>query len=334
MNPALIANQNHSLSETANSEALWEIHNQDFLSGTRKLDMQDYNILKKCLTTVENSDSYALSPAYYLMTCRKGLWLYGSDEQFLLFGWHPNVTGQMVIFNPRQQATSALLEICLHDMPPPPAGSIVGRMQETILACAKPIQEEILDWVYPIQTLSTTLVTQHKGTCFRDLRKNLYRVNEELIDVKSVNEQSVFIDALRLINGWSSIRESENYKLEDLSDPQVYMLKLLKVRPDALEGFALYHNHAIAGLCIWEKSCRDTVNSFVSVSRPDIRGLSDYIIYQMCRQLHAQHISKVCIGGSESAGLDAFKRKFNPVHSQPLQSFQVLKKTIPAYKIA
>jgi hypothetical protein len=323
MQTAQIANQNTHIAQTASIESMWEINNRDFLAQADRLTMNDYDMLRALLSGIENDDSYATSAAYYLMTCRKGLWIYKQEDMFMIFGWHPNVTGQILIFNPLQNKATPLLQSLAHAFPAPPAGIIVARVQNNNDAIGHQVQEAILDWVYPVQTLLTHDVTEHKGTRFRDLRKNLYRVDSHNISLKPLQEHKEFMDAMSLITGWSESREDDNYKLDDLSDPQVYILKLLRLYPSSFEGFALYNEGRIAGVCIWEKSNRETITSFVSVTRPDLRGMSDYIIFKMCQQLQAQGATKVCIGGSESAGLDAFKRKFNPVHSLNLQTFSV-----------
>lgn len=321
MQTAKIANQNIHIAQTASVEALWEANNREFLARAERLTMNDYPMLRGLLQDIRNDDCYATSAAYYLMTCRKGLWIYRKGQQFVLFGWHPNVTGQILIFNPLQEETVSLTTSLAQALPTPPAGCLMARIQSKSTAIGQPVREEILDWVYPVQTLSTGDVTEHKGTRFRDLRKNLYRVNDDTLSMNPLQEHKTFMDALTLITGWSTSRESEHYKLDDLSDPQVYILKLLRLNPSSFEGFALYSEGRIAGLCIWERSNRETITSFVSVCRPDMRGLSDYIIYAMCRKLLTQGHAKVCIGGSETAGLDAFKRKFNPVHSLALQTY-------------
>lgn len=322
MQAAPIANQNIHVAQTAGIESLWEVNNHEFLARAERLTMNDYPMLRGLLQSIENDDSYATSAAYYLMTCRKGLWIYRQDQQFILFGWHPNVSGQILIFNPLQDKAVSLLAVLAQAFPAPPAGCRVARVQNKNAAVGQPVREDILDWVYPVQTLSTGDVTEHRGTRFRDLRKNLYRVDSQTISMKALQEHKTFIDALTLITGWSASREDEHYKLDDLSDPQVYILKLLRLYPSSFEGFALYSEGRIAGVCLWEKSERETITSFVSVSRPDMRGLSDYIIHAMCQKLQTQGHVKVCIGGSETAGLDAFKRKFNPVHSLGLQTYR------------
>lgn len=49
-----------------------------------------------------------------------------------------------------------------------------------------------------------------------------------------------------------------------------------------------------------------------------IKGMSEFIQWSMCRTLAASGIDRVCIGGSETEGLDRFKRKMRPVESLDL----------------
>ncbi len=328
MQTAQVANQNIHIAQTASIEVLWEANNHEFLACAERLAINNYDMLCASLQDIQNNDSYATSAAYYLMTCRKGLWLYKQDQQLILFGWHPNITGQILIFNPLQTAATNLLRDFINALPFPPGGCMIARVQNKSAIIGQPMQEEVLDWVYPVQTLSTNDVTEHKGTRFRDLRKNLYRADSSKISLSPLQEHETYMDALTLITGWSESREDKNYRLDDLSDPQVYILNLMRLYPASFDGFTVYSEGDIVGVCAWELSNHETITSFVSVSRPDMRGLSDYIIYQMCQSLQMQGVPKVCIGGSESAGLDAFKRKFNPVESLPLYSLNVVKKSL------
>lgn len=334
MTPSAIQHNAFS-SAIPDTELLWEINNAIFLSGMRKLDINDYKTLEEYLAPLDNNDPYALSPAYYLMTGRKGLWLYQEQECFLLFCWHPNIKGQILVFLPQQEKSSFIWDKFLAQIPAPPAGILAARVQNDNIKGAHAVEEQTLDWAYPVQTLSTQDVILHKGNRFRDLKVNLNRIGKENIDVKPLTDTGIFIDALQLINKWSSVHENEEYEIHDLSDPQIFMLKLLKMNPDKLDGFVVYHNGLIAGVSVWEKPSRDIANSFVSVARPEIRGLSEYIGYRVCYQLHSEGIRHVCIGGSENIGLDYFKRKFNPIHSLHLRSFSVpLTKTAAAGKAA
>ncbi len=320
MTPSAI--QHNAFSSTLpDTEMLWEINNARFLSGMRKLDINDYKILEEYLAPLDNDDPYALSPAYYLMTGRKGLWLYQEQEYFLLFCWHPNIKGQILVFLPQQRESSSIWDKFLTQIPEPPAGILAARIQNDHIKGAYAIEEQTLDWVYPVQTLSTQDVILHKGNRFRDLKVNLNRIGKENIDVKSITDTGIFIEALQLINKWSNAHENEEYEIQDLSDPQIFMLKLLRLNPDKLDGFVVYHNGVAAGVSVWEKLPQEIANSFVSVARPEVRSLSEYIGYQVCSQLHSEGIRHVCIGGSENIGLDYFKRKFNPIHSLSLRSF-------------
>lgn len=322
---------NDDIAPAAPVEAQWESQHAEMLAQAVKLGMEDYSALKARLRPVKNNDSYATSAAYYLMTCRKGLWQFTHEDQFVLFGWHPNVEGQTLVFNPLQQGGLKALQKLTTLLPPPPAGVHWARAQdhpatqgETLEEkLGTPIQEQVLDWVYPVYDLSTAEVSAHAGKRFRDVRKNLYRAEKYAPQLSPLSAREAFNDALQLIHGWSARRISDDYTSTDLSDPQACILKMMRLNPDDFDGFMVYGDNKPAGLCVWEKSDFETTASFISVSRPDMRGLGDYIIYKMCDALHAQGKAYVCIGGSESLGLDAFKRKFNPAHALDLKTVRL-----------
>jgi hypothetical protein len=56
--------------------------------------------------------------------------------------------------------------------------------------------------------------------------------------------------------------------------------------------------------------------------RPDVRGISKWQMAAACERLASRGIGALAIGGSESAGLDFFKRRFVPFKSVVLHSLQ------------
>ena len=78
-----------------------------------------------------------------------------------------------------------------------------------------------------------------------------------------------------------------------------------------------------AGVSIFELTDRATgiANAYAHLAMHEINGLSRYVIVDMCRTLRNRGFRRVCIGGSETEGLDRFKRKFAPVASVSLSSW-------------
>lgn len=89
-----------------------------------------------------------------------------------------------------------------------------------------------------------------------------------------------------------------------------------------LHGQIIYYNGIPSAYCIWEE--RGTVaNAFAMSADREIAGLAEYNIVEACRLLREKGIQKLNIGGSETEGLNRYKKKFNPVESINLYTWEV-----------
>ena len=155
-----------------------ELNFEDWLEQSEYVErVTDANIPRfaELLAAEEDCDSYAVSPAYYAFTGRRGLWLYHYDGTYLPMCWHPNVDGQILVFPPRGKKNYAAITALLDEAPAPPLGFLLARFKPQEISQLKtfyafvrrvsfePVEEEVLDWRYPARILSTLNTAQMMG---------------------------------------------------------------------------------------------------------------------------------------------------------------------------
>ena len=92
-----------------------------------------------------------------------------------------------------------------------------------------------------------------------------------------------------------------------------------------MAGRLIAVNGRPSGFSSWEETDRERgmANALAHLAVHEVKGLSHFVMVDMCRTLVDRGFSQVCIGGSETEGLDRFKRKFAPVSSVRLNSYVV-----------
>ncbi len=81
-----------------------------------RLTHDDLAALQAMLDSVsERSDPYSQSVSYYAMSGRKGLWLYASDNTFMLIAAHPNRNNHLLAFPPLGKEPAYLLGQIVRD---------------------------------------------------------------------------------------------------------------------------------------------------------------------------------------------------------------------------
>jgi len=287
-------------------------------------------VLLNLLRTVSREDTYLLSPAYFAMTGRKGLWIYGDSETFMMLARHPNNDDSLLLFPPVGKHPKNLIRSILAE-PHRPEGELqmarLGPEDAQLRAELKQWgvsaneKEELLDWTYPVQILDTGAVCSRLGHNFRDFRKNINRafgrnIWSEIFDVSNPDHAEIVKNVAKQ---WAVERDDGHFA--DLIEPTNSTLQLMQTGNLPMKGLLTYEGTLPVGFIIWEETdpARGFANSVAGVSVGG-KGVDEFAILKMCEQLNQRGFHQVCIGGSETSGLDAFKRKMNPVKSVQLQS--------------
>lgn len=305
-------------------------HAREFRPSLRQLTNSDFVQLQKALSKVTRSDAYSQSASYLAMTGRKGLWLYSTDDTFMVIAAHPNSDDHLLFFPPMGKEPSNLLNQIVHDDRVFADEIQLARMSgqdQLLLAWAeasghfKTGSEDLLDWKYPVHTLSTKDVVEHQGRRFRNFRHGINLATDAGLSAKLVDSKKDTATIIKLVDTWAQNAAQENYSKDDLTAPTRAILSLMETTELPLRGLIVHKDGHPVGFMTWEETYPEAgiANSMCGLS-VEGKGVAEFIYFSMAEILARRGFEYLCIGGSESEGLDQFKRKMNPVKSVLLQS--------------
>ena len=282
------------------------------------------------LSVPPRADSYSQSAAYYAMTGRKGLWLYRRDDTFMVMAAHPNRDNHLVAFPPMGKDPAALLKQAMGDarfIAKHIQFARLGQREQLLVSWARAagslrvVPEEHLDWAYPVHTLSTHFVAAHAGKRFRDFRKGILRGDRAGLSARLIETAQDRAAVGSLVEHWARHSAHEGYAIPDLIAPTRTILAQMETSRRPLHGLIIDRGGDPAGFITWEETdpAHKVANALCNVTITG-QGASECSYKAMAEVLAKRGFDRVCIGGSESPGLDQFKRKMNPVLSTPLNS--------------
>lgn len=294
------------------------------------MELNTENIISIC-QKLNMEDTYSCSPVYYLMTCRKKGYIYKYKDNFIAVSLHPNTDDCVLIFHLFDENNTTYKYNCTEEL----AKSIllnnpeikrvrISRLTEKMANSNTKllIEENILDWKYPVHILNIDELIQLKGKGYSQIRQRLNQLSIELCKSESIkiNEDNDII--IGMVKHWIEKFPYSECSIDDLLEPTKKLLSLMKDDRLCLHGQIIYYNGIPSAYCIWEE--RGTVaNAFAMSADREIAGLAEYNIVEACRLLREKGIQKLNIGGSETEGLNRYKKKFNPVESINLYTWEV-----------
>jgi hypothetical protein len=89
----------HDLPPGPNVVTGWEKALED-VAGVTKIQAYSLQRFAGLLDQHASDDTYRTSPAYYALTGRRGLWTLTQDGTTVPFCWHPNISGEVLVFPP------------------------------------------------------------------------------------------------------------------------------------------------------------------------------------------------------------------------------------------
>ncbi len=124
-----------------------------------------------------------------------------------------------------------------------------------------------------------------------------------------------------MISDLSAIWARAHGEALSADDPTAAVLSMTGARRAPVHALILEEQGTPQGYMIWEETDpgRRHANSLGGVSMGG-KGLSEFGYRAMAEVLDQRGFKTVCIGGSETESLDAFKRKLAPARSTPLVS--------------
>ncbi|MFW6222809.1 MAG: hypothetical protein ACOC3T_04270 [Bacteroidota bacterium] len=289
-------------------------------------------------------ESYTLSPAYYAMTGRKSRWIYEKNGSAIVVCRHPNVPDILLAFPPlgdinilsdivEEIPREYIQDLHFCRVPVELAEDYCREINKKMPFCVrfKAVKEDVLDWLYPCCIISTFSVAKLRGGKFLDARNKynqLTKNNEirvEKLTTKLLNYNKKQFDSF--LKRWEENFDGGLLGADDWSEPLFYMLRIYDDKEYNLDGTVVFCNGQMESVNIYEKPVFPGMpaNFLVPFFNTEIKGLSEFVFIDICKRLHAEGIALLDIGGSETEGLDRYKRKFNPVSSRALCTIKLCK---------
>ncbi len=316
---------------TIRTARIAEEKNFDFHPNTlERVDQTDLGFLARLLSHWPREDGYSVSPSYYAMTGRNGLWRYSNGGSFLLIAAHPNAAGHLLLFPPMGAEPSRLLKEAVQD-PRLSAHKIqLARMSaqdHLILTWAQASgyfavrTEKLLDWKYPVQTYSTRRIVEHAGRQFRNFRHGVNLARDRNLTARLATTSDDRQTIVKLTDAWVQEKSTQNDMNDVMTTPARKLVSLMAETDLPLHAIIVHEGDTPVGFLIWEETSAPTglANALCGMSTAG-KGTHEFTYLSMAQILQRRGFDHICDGGSETKGLDAFKRKMNPVKSVPLQS--------------
>lgn len=314
----------------------------DSISGIIRFDSTTYGYLSSVLGRFHADDPYLTCPAYHAITGRFGLWGYARNGAFLLFSKHPNVKNEIIFFPQLGTPFPNLALDIIHELKDTNLSFSFARIPEEKTeffsasmnkACRNlfflPQEEAVLDWKYPVHTISTHDVSRSNGRNFKAFRCDLNAVNTKRIRIEPLDILRDKQALSEIVAMWSKQKNSGQKICED----NFYSFVLNNLNHPALNlsGIKFFWDNQPVAFEIWSIPNKNTplANSLVGLNMShlyELDGFSSYQHYTICQLLKEKGIERVCLGGSETEGLDRFKRKMSPIRSIQLKSISVRSK--------
>jgi len=291
------------------------------IKGLSKLDWKDVDSICEMLACSDAADSYVKSACYMLFTGRRGLWLYRANKWQSFVCLHPNINDRLLIFPPvgeldfaeyaafvkKLRKSGAKLDFCRFENLDiiAPLGAVGVKLV--------PVIEQKLDWMYPCVILSTERVVALIGAGFENVRGRLRQIDQKSVVVRDIDIKRDKEEITNFVGRWAKNKDAQY--IENYLSPYICLLDLMESGLVTLYGRLIYYNNKLSGFSIYERPASDLniANAFSFIGDHDTKGMSEYVVWDMCQKLLSDKVSKVNLGGSENFGLNRFKNKFDPI---------------------
>jgi len=316
--------------------------------------VDDFNKLRGILSRSRTRDVYCRSTLYFAFTGRGAVWTVRHGDDYLVLVRHPNMIGVLLVFFPFISDAIDLVEQveALYN-----CKSFLKQFQEVLLAripeslatefeikavghnrldCRlKVVDETKLDWAYPSYDVCLERLINPEGGRLRTYRKKVGKFSDygmETIGLRALDRQE-WRNAVSQVNtSWiqSKLRNDQSLQnlgipLRDLKDPYEALARLYGDITLEMDGLILKRKGAYVAFSLWERPRKgDIVPCMAALPRSYERGLSEYLYRCIAHRLRSDGYRRMCIGGSETAGLDQFKRKLDPIDTHKLRTIRVL----------
>ncbi|MFJ5828302.1 phosphatidylglycerol lysyltransferase domain-containing protein [Streptomyces sp. NPDC093089] len=281
-------------------------------------------------------DSYVNAPLYYLLTGRRGAWVYRSRDACVVTCCHPHLDDCIMVFpevgaDPDHRLTASVLrqlgasetDVRLVRY----TAEDLEKLTARLAADGEPITvevvpEDVMDWRYPVRVLDTARVSALEGSTFVKIRNKYKRAADGLTvtPLRDIDTLRALRAALRFWEGTMILERKDTIGMSEFYDE---LFKVIEMQPDCVDGLFFQQGRRPVGFSVWEALDGKTANLYVNLCDSTVIGLSDFQLVNSCRHLAENGYSLLNMGGSELESLDSFKSKYGPAQSIDLLSAKV-----------
>ena len=321
--------------------------NSDCVVGNPKrlLDIVDLDVLRGILAKSLSNDAYVRSALYYAFTGRGKVRRLGEGSNTLLLLPHPNSPRSLLVFFPfardghtfckqvvsLEKHSKFLMRfdrIFLARIPQTIVESAFRERGELTFGAAKlqKIHEEKLDWAYPSYDVSLEALANQEGSALRIYRKKVRKFDNrdvEILPLGEMHPEAVKNAILHVSRRWIWTKSGRlashperRLLLNEMLSPYRGLASLSGLETLEVDGFVLKRGNENLAFSFWEKprTQDEAVACMAALPSSYEKGLSEFLYYRIAQTLCSQGYKTMCIGGSETAELDRFKRKLAPIH--------------------
>jgi hypothetical protein len=314
--------------------------------------VEDYGKLRELLSGSRAVDAYCRSALYFALTGRCKVWIVRYKDKCIVLLPHPNVRQTILVFCPFVSSASELAEqveklckcqkflslfernkIFLARVPAFIAANLFSELKVTRCDLEE-VDEERLDWVFPSYDVELQRLLSPQGGALKAYKKKLRKFCDQNIEVLRPGSFSRQ-DLLKIVNkvnkGWIRAKLKSRNSYQILRIPRRELMAcyrtLANLNSDlsfAMDGLILKRGEDYLAFSFWESpTIGKTVPCLAALPVSHETGLSEYLYYRVAEQLVKEGYSEMCIGGSETASLDQFKKKLAPSRAHKLRTIRL-----------
>jgi len=320
--------------------------------------VKDFYKLREMLSRSRTRDSYCGSALYFAVTGRGEVWTVACNDGYVILLPHPNQDETLLVFFPFVDDVYEFVEqvralcncrpflekykeVLLARIPASVALEYFSREWPSLDGALEKIDEKKLDWVYPSYDIALQRLVKPEGGKLKTYRKKINKFkkylnqNIEVIKAKRLSQYELEKAVSQVNKNWIRAKlkgglsrkdlEDQGITLRDLMAPYQTLARLSRDITSQIDGVILKRGTCYIAFSFWERPANGRpVPCYAALPCSYEKGLSEYLYYCIADQLGQQGYEKMCIGGSETASLDQFKKKLDPVATHMLQTIRFL----------
>lgn len=312
------------------------------LESVEEVKASDLATLKSAFSAASSNDPYSVSPTYYALTGRRGLWVYKDEKSetettALLFCLHPNKQDTIIIFPPFGEEPLTATKNLINNISQSGLKFQIGRVprdselekigHDAYNLNAQVKTEDVLDWTFPVHTINCEDLVSRKGKQYGRIRQTMNKFERAGAEIRDVDFQKDLPVIEKLASSWEG--NTNHYENYDLTFTEYFrnLVEIANSEPGlGLQGIIVSIDGEDKGFAIWEPALNEgnTANLFASqVSDFKMTNLATYLTVKSAEKILEDGTQYICLGGSENEGMDRYKKGFIPEKSEELETIEV-----------